>query len=289
MVVAWWFKAFAHSLTNPPITRVETEVNLKLINTFNVLRLKKKAVRRDTEYRIDVLAPAKLGLTLKEVLYVDGVEIMDDALHKATWAQKNLILACNLMLQDAALSAFPLDSNRPHVISVPSRAALLPSIFRSRQIHERARTFTSIQEEIDETRVVETTKRLMDLRQHGALEQIETTRRGNIMSALFEYEAAASSSDRLFIFKHLYNALELIANVDGEDRTGKQLDVQIALITEATLADCEGWRKFYMRTKHISRSPEDLAMISVVWTFGLTASTRKIRIGARNAILGLIS
>ncbi|MEM3333106.1 MAG: hypothetical protein QW745_02720, partial [Thermoplasmata archaeon] len=78
------------------------------------------------------------------------------------------------------------------------------------------------------------------------------------MNALFEYEAAMSSLNRLIIFKHLYNSLEIITNIDGIDRKSEELDSQMSYITRANKDDCKRWRNIYNRMKHIYRNVSDV-------------------------------
>ncbi|MEM3858348.1 MAG: hypothetical protein QW478_02955 [Candidatus Micrarchaeaceae archaeon] len=59
-----------------------------------------------------------------------------------------------------------------------------------------------------------------------------------------------TSLNRLVIFKHLYNLLEIITNIDGKHRKGKDLDSKISDIMEATEDYYSRWRNFYNRTKH---------------------------------------
>jgi len=67
-----------------------------------------------------------------------------------------------------------------------------------------------------------------------------------------------SGFERIMIFKHLFNYLELATNSNDRDRTGELLDEVISLVTNLEKVLVREWRPFYNRTKHIDREPRDI-------------------------------
>lgn len=75
-------------------------------------------------------------------------------------------------------------------------------------------------------------------------------RKANIKLALMEYEAALNTYVPMLIFKHLFDALEIAANYDGENREGKNFDGYIESLIKIKSGTIKTWREFYARTKH---------------------------------------
>lgn len=81
----------------------------------------------------------------------------------------------------------------------------------------------------------------------------------NLKKSLTEYETGMKVFDRLMVFKHIFNSLELATNWDGSDRQGSSFDMQVATITGLQTSEVTEWRRFYNRTKHIDREPKEIA------------------------------
>jgi hypothetical protein len=113
-------------------------------------------------------------------------------------------------------------------------------------------------EALDESKTIQVYNKLGTL-QRFVIDASSSPRRANLVNALHEYEAAMASLDRLLTFKHLYNALELITNIDGTNRDGSILDTKMASDTGAQVTECEEWRILCNRTKHIYRSSAQVA------------------------------
>lgn len=253
MSFTWSFKAFAHDPNNPPSMQSICSVNLSLVNTIGVFQLFKEADDQQTEYKIVVQDPKSLGTLSDEQATINR-------------SSQDLVLACNIVLQQVALSVFRLEPTKPDIMIIPSPAKVVSrdtptgkSIEISGTIRARAEVFvkTIAQEDLDESRTVQLSNRLSKI-QRFALDKSSTVQRANLINALHEYEAAMASLDRLTIFKHLYNVLELATNIDDTDRDGPDLDKRMAAVIVTPQNKCEHWRDLYNRTKHIHRDSADV-------------------------------
>ena len=65
-----------------------------------------------------------------------------------------------------------------------------------------------------------------------------------------------SEFSKLFKFKNMFNALELLVNIDGKDRMGKDFDTEAMRLDPKNCT--EKWRNFYNRIKHILRDSTDI-------------------------------
>lgn len=252
----WSFGAFAHDLNNPPSMQSSCDVSLDLVNTIGVFQVSKEAVGSQTEYRITVQNPKNLGIVSDEQTTVNR-------------ASQDLVLACDIVLQRAALSVFRLEVAKPNVMmgSSPTQAVVKDtatgkSIEVVETVHLRDEVHITMctQEALDETRAVQVSSQLTKL-QRFDLDTGSTRHRANLINALHEYEAVMASLDRLLTFKQLYNVLEFVSNIDGINRDGSKLDAQMAVVSGASQNKCEEWRSLNNRTKHIHRDSTDVATI----------------------------
>jgi hypothetical protein len=248
------FKAFAHDLLNPPSVQSGCDVTLDLTNSKGVLQIHKGTVGPQTEYEILVQEPKSLGISNDEQTTINR-------------GAQDLILGSNILLERVALSLFRLEPTKPEVMIMQTPN---PTVVRdtptgkSIEIHEEGHSRDEVhvtvgtKEDLDETRIVQVCNRLASL-QRFSLNTSSPIPRANLISALHEYEAAMASMDRLLTFKHLYNVLELVTNIDGISRDGPSLDTQMAADSGLPQTECESWRNLYNRTKHIHRSSTDVA------------------------------
>lgn len=63
---------------------------------------------------------------------------------------------------------------------------------------------------------------------------------------------------RITKFKHLFNALELVANKDGKKRESDVFDLHVVNLSSVQQTDVEEWRELYNRTKHADRNSADI-------------------------------
>lgn len=248
------FKAFAHDLLNPPSMQSGCDVTLDLINSKGVLQIHKGTVGPQTEYEVLVQDPKSLGIASDEQTIINK-------------GAQDLILGINILLERVALSLFRLEPTKPNVMIMQTPNPIVvrdTPTGKSIEVHEEGHFRDEVhltvgtKEALDESRIVQVCSRLTSL-QRFSLHMSSQIPRANLINALHEYEAAMASMDRLLTFKHLYNVLELVTNIDGKSRDGPSLDTQMAADSGLPQTECESWRNLYNRTKHIHRSSTDVA------------------------------
>lgn len=253
MSFTWSIKAFAHSVVNPPSMQSGCNVDLDLSNKTGVIQVSKGAVGPQTEYEVTIQDPKSLGVASFEQTTVYT-------------ASQDLILACDIVLQCVALSLVRVEPSKPNVmmVSPPTEVTVKHTDTGGIEVFGTARIRTELyitvgdQESLDESRAVQIFNKLAKLDRFN-LDTTASTREATLTNALHEYEAAMASLDRLLTFKHLYNVLELVTNIDGTNKVGDDLDAQMALVTGAPKDKCGKWRDLYNRTKHINRNSGDVA------------------------------
>ncbi len=254
MSFTWSFKAYARDLMNPPSMQSSCDIDLRLVNAVGTFQLIKENVVGQTEYRVSVLNPPNLGVPSFEQGIINT-------------ASQDLILACSLVLQRTVLSVFKLEPNKPDVLLAPIPTEVtvkdIPTgksieIRETLRIRDEVHVAVGTKEDMDEPLVQRVASQLNRL-QRFKLDASSGLLKANLTNALHEYEAAMASLDSLLLFKHFYNAHEIISNIDGRDRNGSDLDLQMATITGASQTDCKNWRDLYNRTKHIHRNLADVS------------------------------
>lgn len=253
MSFSWSFRAFAHYVVNPPSIQSGCDIDMDLVNAKGVLQLSKGAVGSETEYKVNVNDSKSLGII------GDGQTIVYRAC-------QDLVLACNIVLERVALSVSGWEATKPDIMISSSAGQVIvrdtptgKSIEASVAIHPRVEVHLVVgtREALDESRAVQLCNQLTKLQRFN-LDVSSSERIATLVNALYEYEAAMASRDRLLTFKHLYTVLELVTNIDGNNRDGDSLDTQMASVTGEPQSKCKEWRNLNNRTKHIHRDTQDV-------------------------------
>lgn len=113
------------------------------------------------------------------------------------------------------------------------------------------------EEDVDEDLVIKILKKIQSMKRFD-LQKISPINIINLSKAFGEYENSITSFDRLVMFKHLFNTIELSTNWDGKSREKDDLDKEVAQISGVQQSDVKSWREFYNRTKHVDRTPTDV-------------------------------
>src|SRR4051794_8506638 len=80
-------------------------------------------------------------------------------------------------------------------------------------------------EKFQEKQIVEVFRKLQKMNSYGISKSYGIYGM-NLNSSLSHYEKTMSEFSKLFKFKHLFNALEIAINIDGNDRIGNDLDTE---------------------------------------------------------------
>jgi hypothetical protein len=238
---------------NPPSEGSNCDITLNLVNSNGRLNLTKVRAGFQTRYLLLIPEAHSLGLLSSEQNKVDLFI-------------ENLILAANLILHKTALST--LEGDLPES-QVEYKRQEIEEIVEDKPygrhititdtviITEKVEVMMEFAEEIDENRLISLLQQInrvsiTKLQNNTPMELV------NLKKSFNEYRNAMSVFDRLMIFKHLFNSLEFATNSDGMDRTGPNLDNEVAKITNLQTSDVCEWRQFYDRAKHVDRKGKDL-------------------------------
>jgi hypothetical protein len=112
-------------------------------------------------------------------------------------------------------------------------------------------------EKIKEKQIVDVFQKLQRINRYG-ISKSSTLFDMNLNSSLRHYETAMSEFDRLFKFKNIFNALELVTNIDGNNRKGSDFDNEAKRLDATNCMDVKKWREFYNRIKHVQRNSSDI-------------------------------
>lgn len=86
----------------------------------------------------------------------------------------------------------------------------------------------------------------------------------------------------LFKFQDIFNAFEIIVNINGTNFTGDKFDYEAGIITGVPQNDIKNWRCFYNRIKHAHKNPSDLKTLREgekqfpAWMLSLREATKKV-------------
>jgi len=271
---------FAHDLINPPSEDRNCDVSLILINSKGRINLVKEGVGiLQTRYMLSIADPLSLGLLNSEQ---NTIELFI----------KDLVLACNLVLRHAVLSKLEGDLTQSNIEFKQPEAKVIEentpqgkhiTITEVLTLGESIHLTVGLNEEIDEGKMISNLALVNKVNRnklsaHGKAQLV------NLGKSLSEYESAMLSFDRLIIFKHLFNSLELATNWDGTDRKGSCLDTEVANVTGIQMSEVCDWREFYNRTKHIDRTPKDITAF-VKGTENLPQKLMTLRFASEIAII----
>ena len=244
-------KIFVHSIYNPPTERLGCNIDIKIINERELSLSKDEILDRfraptKTAYSLKIFNPLEIGFSSGEK-------------SRITQELKNLALAFNLSLCRSCVT----DSNitftsqdiefKPMNLKTSVEKVGNNLIARSEDVlilSDDYYNWTSMSENVNERYILDVFQKLQKLNRfdfklnHSAI---------NLIKSLNEYEMAMKEHSRLFIFKHLFNALELAINFKSES-TGEKFDKYVEAHTNMPEATVKSWREFYNRIKHVDKS-----------------------------------
>jgi hypothetical protein len=244
-------KIFVHSIYNPPSERLGCNIDLKIIDERELSLCKDEILDRfrappKTSYSLKIFNPLKIGFTSGDK-------------SRLTQESKNLALAFNLSLcrscitdsniifpsQDIEFKSMNLKTKVEKIgnnIIVHSEDALILS--------DDYHNWTSMSENVNEKYALDVFQKLQKLNRFDIKSNLPIV---NLIKSLNEYEKAMNEYSRVFIFKHLFNALELGLNFCREI-TGKDFNEAVQAITGISENSVQGWKDFYNRIKHVNKS-----------------------------------
>lgn len=244
---------FAYEFINPPAHDRQFNIELKITNSRGILRLTKESTGFQTSYLLEILKPTEIGFTTTE----------SSVLNKDL---KNLLLAFNLALSRIVFittkSEFvkvntELQPVAPWSTVEQNENQTIADLNGHVSISNSVSIMGGTSEDVDEDLVIKIFKNIQSVKRFS-IQTNTAVKIVNLSKAFNEYENSISSFDRLVMFKHLFNAIELSTNWDGKNREGDDLDKEISEISGISQSDAKYWREFYNRTKHVDRTPTDI-------------------------------
>lgn len=223
------FDISVRDLEIPRIRSAGTNVNLKLINSAEGMKiLKKKDSETECTYRVNIPTPLSFGFTS---LDQSNMEL----------ETQFLLLSLNLVLSRAVVDWQGLELS-PLVIEKENESGF--------KIEDHLAFVKTISDTIDEPQVIETFQDILALKKL----KVKTPRDTNLDLALNHYKNAMSNSSTVFVFRDLINSLHQIVVVDGKDISGRELDKRCSELTLLKEDLLEVWRQFLDRLKHIQEN-----------------------------------
>ena len=214
-------KIFVHSVYNPPTERLGCNIDFKIIDERELFLSKDEIPDRfrmppKTAYSLKILNPLKIGFSSAEK-------------SKVSQELKNLAMAFNLSLCRSCVT----DSN----ITFTSQDIEFKSMNLKTKVEKVGNKLVALSEDVlilsddyynwtsmfenaNEKYVIEVFHKLQNMNRFDIKSNLFGI---NLIKSLNEYEMAMKENSRLFIFKHLFNALELAINFSRE-KTGKDFD-----------------------------------------------------------------
>ena len=246
---------FCHDLINPPTHDRSCNIDLQLTKSEGLIDIERKGTTSsETIYSIRISNLQEIGFTNTEQTTIQN-------------EYRNLILACNLVIPRVCITNKKneysiLDLMRGHNESRSSSVKKIDNTFYVNivdnvKVYDSIHITVSFVEKIDEKHIVDVFRKLQKINRHG-ISKSSTLFDMNLDSSLVHYETAMSEFDRLFKFKNIYNALELVTNIDGNDRKGTDFDMEVKRLDATNCMDIVKWRNFYNRTKHVQRNSSDI-------------------------------
>jgi hypothetical protein len=274
---------FAYEYANPPAYDRKFDIDLRLINSSNILRLTKEATGFQTSYLLEIMKPIDGVFTSTENYILNRdlrnmVLALNLALSRIAFITTKAEFAeANLQLQPIGSWSTVKQTENDNVVTLVEHLAIRDSVS----------IMVGTSEDVDESLVINLLKKIHSLNRFS-LDTNSVVTNINLAKSLNEYENSFSTFDRLGMFKHLFNAVELSTNWDGKNRERDKLDKTIAQISAIQQKDAKEWREFYNRTKHVDRTPSDVTT-TIQGMENLPQLLQPVRECARNLIINRLN
>lgn len=180
------------------------------------------------------------------------------------------MLASNLLLQNTIISLVETIPSELEVVIDNPESEMKETITGEEQtlelkeniaLMENCSRIITKDEKINEDDLIKTHLHLNGLTRFDANIYLDSAL-VNLCNACNEFEAAMNSMGSLNIFRHLFNSLEILSNLDGEDRKGSELDERISFLTGEPQEKCKNWHTLNSRVKHLQRDLKDIQTLT---------------------------
>jgi hypothetical protein len=246
---------YAHQIVNPPTSDSGCDIEIKFKQSERKLELVKKGkTRHQTEYMLSMSDASIFGIsssdnrTLSDFLNSLLLAFNLSLKRSALTSQEQSIAALQIIPNKKPSKTTVEDTPTGKKISIEETVTLIDSVFIT----------MGLSEDVDENTVLSYLELIQNLKNVNTKNQILVE---NMKKSISEYIQAMGSFDRMSIFKHLFDALELAANYDGKNRQGDDMDIEVVKVVgnfitvDNTQKEFQSvvkeWRSFYGQTKHI--------------------------------------
>lgn len=244
-------RLFIHHFLNPPAPGLGGNFNLNLVNSNGAMTLTKTQSDGRTYMLLELKSALGAGFTSNEQHILES-------------EMRNLVLAFNMNLRlvcisDAYVEYQPakvkFKPSEPELTSNQQAGFITQSVTDPVFIHETTHVVMGREDIVDEQNVIDAFRKIQKFRQN--IQSTSTITEVNLDRALREFELGMSPMNTISKFKHIYNAIEIAMNLNGESwMEGSKLDTEICKLAGNQLQQVlvEQWRCFYNRTKHSDRA-----------------------------------
>lgn len=244
---------FVHDILNPPTPNRGSDVSLKIIDSKE-LNLYKIEIT-------DKIGPPRTSYDLK-IYHLLDIGFTSGDRSKSTTEFKNLVLAMNLSFCRACITDSNFLFSSPTIqykaTDLKNEVRRIDDIVHAYSesvivVSDEAFAWTSLSENISENYTLDLFKTIQKFK---AIDINQNLRYTNLTKAIGEYEKSTTENSTLFIFKHLFNALELSTNFYHE-YIGGTFDAIVSNNTVIPTESVKEWRNLYTRIKHVDRSDKE--------------------------------
>lgn len=244
-----------HDLINPPARGRNFNVDIQLINASFIYLKKKGATESGTTYSLNTSHPLTVGFTTsEEPIFLTEFE--------------NLLLAFNLILFRICVtssSQFSKYNIKHKILNPKSKYAVIKKdnkvfvniIEDHILVSDSVNATVPLSATLEERNVIEVFQKLQKMKRFKINRQ-SSIQDNNLNNSLENYEKAMLDTNKISKFMHLFIALELVTNINGNNLTGSCLNNEVNNLSKVSRKSVEQWREFYNRTKHTQRNKQDI-------------------------------
>jgi hypothetical protein len=244
-------RLFIHHFLNPPAPGRGGNFNLNLVNPNGAMMLTKRQSDGQIYMLLEVKSALAAGFTSTEQ-------------HILEFEIRNLALAFNLNLglvciSDAYVEYQPAEvkfkPSEPKLTNNQQVGSITQTVTEPVFIHETTHVVMGRDDTVDEQNILDAFRKIQRFRQN--IHSTSPIAEVNLDRALREFELGMSPMNTISKFKHIYNAVEIATNLNGEGwMKDTKLDAEVCKLVgnQIQQALVEQWRCFYNRTKHSDRA-----------------------------------
>lgn len=256
-------ETYAHDPSQPLGPECSMDVEVAIANQSFLSATKLRAAQPPV-FRLEVAAPDSLALG-----FTDG---------QRNKFMERVMLACNLILKQAAFSPNAAGSSRASVrVERESERASKRETNPAGNVAAvkcgvSASAFASwracLYDNLDEDMVFDAVRKIQAV--FGGNRSL--TKIHHLQKCLDEYRGAMTGIDVPSAFKGLYVSLYLATNSDGVDRSESDFDSEVCRIAGCNASDAKSMRRLYNRMRHIDAGGQ-----RAIYEKGMKDLTNRIR------------